>query len=211
MKIRITTSELETRAKRALTETLGRMSGVNVREMRRAFAGSNRLAGILVHIEVFGHSQTLICDVERDGEPEHVRAGLRDFRNAVAHLTEDATPVIIAPHFSPDAQKACEDAGAGFLDLEGDARLSCGEVFIAERSVPSRAAGLVNTLSPGNGQTGIALPRAVRRLRRPRNSSEPSGSGDLMEKLRPKALLSENETRATGVLPGEDQYQRGEL
>ena len=119
-------------------------------------------------------------------------------------------PVIIAPYFSPDAQKACEDAGAGFLDLEGNARLSCGEVFIAERSVSSRAASRVTELSGVNGNTRFAPRCSVRRLRRPRNSSEPSG-GDLMEKLRPRALLSENETRASGVLPGEDLYQRGEL
>ena len=203
MRIRMTACELETRAKKALTETLGRMSGVNLKDIGRAFAGSSRLAGILVHIEVLGHSHTLICDVERDGEPAHVRAGLRDFRNGVTHLTEDATPVIIAPYFSPDAQKACEDAGAGFLDLEGNAHLSVGEVFIAERSVSSGAVSRVTTR--------FAPRCAVRQLRSMGNSSEPSGSGELMEKLRPKAFFSEVETRAPGVLPGRDLNQRGEL
>ena len=211
MRIRMTACELETRAKKALTETLRRMSGVNLKDMRCASVGSSRLAGILVHIEVLGHSHTLICDVERDGEPAHVRAGLRDFRNGVTHLTEDATPVIIAPYFSPDAQKACEDAGAGFLDLEGNAHLSVGEVFIAERSVSSRSASRVTALSRGNGKTRFALRCAVRRLRSPRNSGEPTASGDLIEKLRPKAFLSEGETRSPGVLPGKDLNQRGKL
>ncbi len=48
----------------------------------------------------------------------------------------DATPVLIAPHLSPEAQALCKETRVAFLDLEGNARLFVGEVFIVMRSLP---------------------------------------------------------------------------
>jgi hypothetical protein len=47
----------------------------------------------------------------------------------------ETTPVLIAPYLSPEAQTLCKERDAGFLDLEGNARLSPGEVFIGKRSM----------------------------------------------------------------------------
>jgi hypothetical protein len=152
----MSTSELETRAKRALTATLGEMSGVNVKGMQRASAESGRSARILAYIDVFGHDYTLACAVEPDGEPHRVRAALRDLVTCAPQLCKDATQVIIAPYLSSEALAACNEADAGFLDLEGNARLSMGEVFIDKRSFPCRAHDRVSALRPGNSKSRIA-------------------------------------------------------
>ncbi len=180
MRIYMSTSELETRAKRALTATLKEMSGVNVKGMQRASAESGRSAAILAYIGVFGHDYTLACAVEPDGEPHRVRAALRNFVTCSPHLCKNATPVIIAPYLSSEALAACNEADAGFLDLEGNARLSVGEVFIDKRSFPCRAHNRVSALRPGNGKSRI-VPRLRfgRHFKKMRNSCPEKGNEDL--------------------------------
>jgi hypothetical protein len=140
MKTNTATTELEIRAAQALAALLGQVSGVKLKEMRRAPADRSQ-AAFLAHIEVFGHSHTLACEVQPDAKPSRLRAALRAFPSGAPQLHGDATPVIIAPYLSPEAQALCKECHAGFLDLEGNARLSVGEVFIGMRSLPCRAAG----------------------------------------------------------------------
>lgn len=49
---------------------------------------------------------------------------LLKLRDYVARRAHGATPVFIAPYLSPDAQSVCREQDVGFLDLEGNARLS---------------------------------------------------------------------------------------
>ena len=85
MKIKMTTSRLETRAKNALTETLGRMSGVNLKEIQCASTRSRPPTGFLAHVEVFGHCYTLACAVEHHGDPSScTSAGLCDSVSGVS-------------------------------------------------------------------------------------------------------------------------------
>ncbi|MGD0470924.1 MAG: hypothetical protein ABSA54_21320 [Terriglobales bacterium] len=207
----MTTSELETRAKKALTETLGRMFGVDFKDMQRACAKSDRPSGILAHIGMFGHSHTLACAVERDGEPAHIHAALCDFLNRDPHVTESATPVIFAPYLSPAAQIACKDASAGFLDLEGDARLSVDELFIAERSFPCRVATRA-VLSPRNGKSRI-IPRlrVRRRFRDPRNFRDRNDNDVPDVKSCPEVLISGSEAETTDAQQGKELSQQGGL
>ena len=157
MRIHMTVSELKTRAEKALTTMLGQMSGVNVTGMQRASMGNGQPGAILAHVEVFGHHHILICGVEPDGEPARVRASLRTFTELTASSTENTRTLIFVPHLSQDVLRLCNEADVGFLDLEGNARLSVGEVFIDIRVVSCRASERALTL-PVNGKVRI-VPR----------------------------------------------------
>lgn len=139
MKKNTAPDELEARAMEALTGLLRQMHGVSLREMQRMPAGESRNAGILARIDVFGHSHNLICALESDGEPTHVRAVLCRFQEYATPLTGSAIPALIAPRLSPEAQALCTEARVGFLDLEGNARLFAGELFIAMRALSRHA------------------------------------------------------------------------
>ncbi len=208
----MTTSELETRAERALTETLRRMSGVDVKEMRRAWARSDRPSGILVRMNVLGHSHTLACTVEHDGDPAHIHVALRDSFNAAPHLTESATAVIIAPYLPPEAQTACKDAGAGFLDLVGNARLSVGELFIAERSLPSCVTACAAAISPRNNK-GRKVPRlhGKQRYRNPSNSRRGNDTEILEGESSQDLAFQEAKHETVDAQPGKELSQRGSL
>ena len=212
MRISMTTSELKTRAERALTETLGRMSGVDVMEMRPAGGRRGRSCRILVRINVLGHSHTLACAVERDGDPVHIQAALRDSFNGAPNPTENSTPVIIAHYLSREAQTACQEADAGFLDLEGNARLSVGELFIAEHSFPSHVVARAAAKSPGNCKArSVPRPRAKQRFRDLGNSRRRNNTEILEGKRSPEFLTSRGETQSLDAQAGKELGHRGVL
>ena len=128
-------NELEARATEALKSLLEEVSGVKLKEMKRQSPAHGLAAEILAHIDIHGHSHTLACEVNADTRPSKVRASIKKLQDCAAHLAGETTPVLIAPYLSPEAQALCKESHAGFLDLEGNARLSLGEVFIGKRSM----------------------------------------------------------------------------
>ena len=128
-------SELEVRAAAALKALLEQVSAVKLRELKHEPPARGRAAEIVAHIDVYGHSHTLACEVNSDTSPSKVRASLKKMQDCAAHLAGQTTPVLIAPYFSPEAQALCKESRTGFLDLQGNARLTVGEVFIGKRSL----------------------------------------------------------------------------
>jgi len=133
-------TELEVRATEALKALLEQVSAIKLKEMQRQSPPRGQAMEILAHIDVFGHSHTLACKVNLDTRPGKVRDSLRKLQDSAAHFAGKATPVLIAPYLSPEAQALCKESQAGFLDLEGNARLSLGEVFIGKRSLHQHSA-----------------------------------------------------------------------
>jgi hypothetical protein len=129
-------TEFETRAAEALTSLLGRVSAIKLRELQCASQPRSRFTAILAHIEVFGRSHILACELDPYAEPGQLHSMLREWQGDAAPANSDATPVVIAPYLSPEAQALCKQSHVGFLDLEGNARLSVGEAFIVMRSLP---------------------------------------------------------------------------
>lgn len=138
MKTERAASQLELRATEALRALLGQVSAIKLKEMKRESQGNGRGAEILVHIDVYGHSHTLACEVKAKADLSNLGDVLTDLHQCNAHFAGDATPVLIAPYLSPEAQALCNERHAAFLDLEGNARLAIGEVFIGKRTFAHR-------------------------------------------------------------------------
>jgi hypothetical protein len=126
MKTKSSMDELELRATEALRALLGQVSVIKLKEIRR------EKGSVLADVDVLGHRHTLACEVKSNAQPENLRNALRHLNNT---QRKDATiPVVIAPYLSPEAQAVCKESHAGFIDLEGNARLAMGEVFIGKRA-----------------------------------------------------------------------------
>ncbi|MGA7341940.1 MAG: hypothetical protein WBE72_19630 [Terracidiphilus sp.] len=131
--------DLELRAAAALKAVLAEVSSIKVREIRRQSPDAGRDRGLMAFVDIFGHHHTLACEVQSDGQPGHLRNALAELQSGAAWLPGDATPVIIAPYFSPEAQAWCKENQTGYVDLEGNARIALGEVFIVKRTLPHRS------------------------------------------------------------------------
>ena len=138
MKAHDTRHQLEVRAAAALKAALAEVSAIKVREIRHEPHKTSRDSILMVYVELFGRRHALTCAIHSDGQPQHLRSALEELRAGAAQRTEDAMPIIIAPYLSPEAQALCKENKAGFVDLEGNARLALGEVFIVKRTLPHR-------------------------------------------------------------------------
>lgn len=130
-------NDLEQRAAEALKELLKQVPVIESMDVECEHVGPDRGIDIVAHFNVAGRRRALVCEVKASGQPRHVRMALLQLRNHIAHLGDGATPILIAPHLSPEAQALCREHGIGFLDLEGNARVVFDGVFI-ERIVATK-------------------------------------------------------------------------
>jgi len=132
-----TKQELRIRAAEALREVLGEVSGTKVREISHPSADAGSAGAFTASVDVYGHQHMLACEIAADDQPANLRALLAGMRSSIASTHTSATPVIIASHISDEARTVCTENHAGFLDLEGNARIALGEVFILKRTLPN--------------------------------------------------------------------------
>ncbi len=124
------------RAVEALRTIIDQVSAFKLREIQLEPTGPHGEIDILACIDVFGRSHTLACKITAYEQPHQLHTALYDLRVAAARFGRNAAPVLIAPHLPHEARKLCRENEVGFLDLEGNAHLVSGEVFIAITSVP---------------------------------------------------------------------------
>jgi hypothetical protein len=139
LKMANSVKSMEARAAEALKAVLSQVPSIKLKGLESESQASDGQVDILARLSIGGKRHTLACEVKADGQPRHVRVALLQLRNYIAHLAGDATPVLIAPFLSSQAQALCREQGVSFLDLEGNVRLVFNGVYI-ERSVATRPA-----------------------------------------------------------------------
>ena len=135
MKTHAPRDEMQQRAAEALKIVLAQVSSIKLKEIRHDSAAQPSAGGFVAHVDVFGHSHLLACRVKSSWQLVDLEKQVEELRESAAKLAPGATPVFIAPYLSPEAQAICKARASGFLDLEGNARIAVGEVFIGKRSV----------------------------------------------------------------------------
>ncbi|HEV2487921.1 MAG TPA: hypothetical protein VGT08_20545 [Terracidiphilus sp.] len=123
------------RAAEALQSVLHQVSQIKLRNIDIDSPRPDLKIDILAQVDVHGHSHTLVCKVEASGRPDHVRTALDALRSHAAGLDGNTTRVFITPRISEETKALCGESKTGFLDLEGNARLDLGEVFIVKRTL----------------------------------------------------------------------------
>ncbi|MGO9323968.1 MAG: hypothetical protein ACLP07_05355 [Terracidiphilus sp.] len=145
MKTGTVLTEFEARAADALRALLGRFSVIKLIELKHESQPGRGFASIQARVSICGHCHTLACEAHPHGEPARLRAGLREKQALVVPLAADAIPVVVAPYLSPETQALCKQNKIGFLDFEGNARLTVGDFFIVMRSLPREAVSRAST------------------------------------------------------------------
>lgn len=137
LKTSVLMKDVERQAAEALRLLLEQVPTIKLVDIEHEVCDRDRGAHVVAHIDLADMRHALFCDVKSSGQPRHVRLALIQLRNDVVHREQNATPVLIAPYLSHDAQALCREQDVGFLDLAGNARLIFGSVFI-ERQVASK-------------------------------------------------------------------------
>jgi hypothetical protein len=129
--------DLEVHAAEALRSTLAQVPVINIKATKPETPGPTSQIGLSMDVRVSGKTHTLVCELKSNGQPRHVRTALLQLREYVSRLGKNATPILIAPYLSPEAQALCRESEVGFLDLAGNVRVVFNGVFI-ERIVGSK-------------------------------------------------------------------------
>ncbi len=146
MTSRSSNTNLEVRAIQALSALLKQVSVIRVKEIRLEDRGPGKGSALVALLDVLGQSHTLACEVEPNDRTESLCSAMDAGCDSATE-----THIVIAPHMSSKAQEFCKRNHAGFLDLDGNARIDMGEVFIGRRCVArhSHACAANHTTAPG--------------------------------------------------------------
>jgi hypothetical protein len=103
---------------------------------------------------------TLVVECRRIGQPREVRTGVLQLKHYLEKLpgNKPSYGVLVAPFISEESARICEEAGVGYADLAGNARLSFDQVFIETRSPE-------NPFRERREARSIFAPKAARVLR----------------------------------------------
>ena len=136
MKTTLLGEDLETNALAALKAVLHQVSTIELKAIvEKKTPDLSRQTEFEVRIGVLGQEHTLTCKVTPSCEMRAVRKALREFQDDAARFPGNTIPVFIAPYVSQEARELCIRSRTSFVDLDENARLVVGDVFIAKRSL----------------------------------------------------------------------------
>src|SRR6266404_1160227 len=103
---------------------------------------------------------TLVVEEKRLGQPREVRSAVLQLESWLKHMPEDVPHygLLLAPFISEESARICTEAGIGYADLAGNARLSFDQIFIETRSPE-------NPFREKRETRSLFAPRATRVLR----------------------------------------------
>jgi hypothetical protein len=142
---------------------LGRVPFLKLVSLKREAKVSPQLhdrADALVQVTAGDRKWTLVVEEKRLGQPREVRTAALQLERYLNHLPADASHygVLLAPFISEESAKICAEAGIGYADLAGNARLSFDQVYIETRSPE-------NPFREKRETRSLFAPRATRALR----------------------------------------------
>jgi len=122
-----------------LRELLARVPSLKLVSFKREAAispSSPVKADGLAQVETGRQNWTLLVEAKRIGQPREVRSAILHLENYLKQLPGKSPRygVLVAPFISEESAKLCLDAGIGYADLAGNARLAFDQIFIETRS-----------------------------------------------------------------------------
>jgi hypothetical protein len=134
--------EFEAKIEASLKELCARVPFLKVTSFKRMAEVFGSQPDWLVELKAGDRSWVWAVEGKRPGQLREVRGGLLQLRSFL-----DQTPgkncygLLVAPFISEESARLCVEAGMGYADLAGNARLSFDQVFIETRAAdnPFRA------------------------------------------------------------------------
>lgn len=146
-----------------MRELLGRIPFLKLASLKqnaRISPHSPDRADRLAQVTAGDRKWTLVVEEKRLGQPREVRTAVLQLEHYLKHLLQDVPHygLLLAPFISEESARICTEAGIGYADLAGNARLSFDQVFIETRAAD-------NPFREKRETRSLFAPRATRVLR----------------------------------------------
>lgn len=155
--------ELEPQFQALLRGLVTRVPFLKLASLKRvANLGKDRIGrpDLRAELRAGDRSWTLVAESKRSGQPREVRAAVVQLKHSLSLLPKGKPSygLVLAPFISGESARICEEAGVGYADLAGNARLSFDRVFIETRAADKPPAAKREAKS-------VFSPKATRVLR----------------------------------------------
>lgn len=156
-------NEVKPQFEALLRALLGRVPALKLASLKkeaRVSPASTDHADRVAQVLVGDRKWTLVVEEKRLGQPREVRTGLLQLGRHLEHLPGEGPRygVLLAPFISEESARLCTEAGIGYADLAGNARLAFDQVFIETH-------GADNPFREKKETKSLFAPRAARVLR----------------------------------------------
>lgn len=179
-------TQMQYRAAEALKHALTGVSAINLKTVKHDSEVGAGQTTFMAYVEIYGHMHSLACEVQNSGHAPNARTAVAALRIRASLVDPSATPVLIVPSLTSEIQKACKESRVGVLDLEGNVRISLGDVFIVKRIMPVEIGELAGAAAASAAVASAAVligdPLAIRSVPAPspaaraRRSQTPVGN-----------------------------------
>jgi hypothetical protein len=109
----------------------------NVHNLNGSFLEEDS-ADLDIEVQTNLDTHRLIVAVRNNGQPRYAREAIAQLLLKSSRSPENSWPVFAAPFISESAAAICLEAGAGYIDLSGNCRLSFNGIFIERLGRPNR-------------------------------------------------------------------------
>jgi hypothetical protein len=111
-------------------------------------------------VRTSGRLWTILAETKLRGQPQHIRNATLQLDRYLSLLPEKfhRYGIVLAPYISQESARICEEAGLGYADLAGNARISFDNVYIETSSAD-------NPFRERKEVKSLFAPRACRVLR----------------------------------------------
>lgn len=136
---RVKERDLEARFQGALRALIARVPFLTLGSLKRDVplgTGGVGRPDWLAELRSGEQSWTVVVKRKRNGQPREVRSAVLELKDYLSLLPPDrpACGLVLAPFISEESARICAEAGIGYADLAGNARLSFDRIFIEVRS-----------------------------------------------------------------------------
>ena len=130
--------DFERRAALLLEQLLRRVPSLTVKSVA-VEEPSGKASGIDIFARVRSGQQdySLVCEVKQNGQPRFAREAINQLKAYLSRSKREEIPIFIAPFLTAATREFCQAEGVGYLDLEGNAHIAFGPVYI-ERATANR-------------------------------------------------------------------------
>ena len=137
--------ETELRAAKLLENLLHEVPVLKLKQINVGSEGREAGIDIMMRVDISGESHFLVCEVKQNGQPRYVRDGIHQLQNYVAHFKKPATPVLVAPYFSPVSRELCL-AACGRSEKTPQLWMEAGKAKGSEREPEAGSLSSINSM-----------------------------------------------------------------
>ena len=123
--------KIEQQALETLRNVLAEVPEVELVDVLAESSQKDASIDFILHLTFNGERRIMVAEVKSSGQPRYVQNALFQLQRYVEGQRDSVIPIVIAPYLSEDTRALCTRSNVGFLDFEGNVRITFPGFFLS--------------------------------------------------------------------------------